>query len=56
MTKVIICKTIRNKFFLPLSSRNNLLNKKQILKSSFVSKSIRKLFFLIKKILKTKIK
>ena len=53
-TKVIICKTIRDKNFLPFSSRNIHLNKKEILKSSFVSKSLRKFFILIKNNFKNK--
>jgi len=53
-TKVIICKTIRDKNFLPFSSRNIHLNKKEILKSSFVSKSLKKFFILIKNNFKNK--
>ena len=53
-TRVVICKTVRNKYYLPYSSRNIHLNQKQILRSSFVSKSIRKLFYSIKKSFKNK--
>ena len=44
-TKIISCKTIRNKNQLPLSSRNNLLNNKSLKKSEKISK----LLFLFKK-------
>ena len=36
-TKIISCKTIRNKNKLPLSSRNNLLSKKYLKKSEKIS-------------------
>ena len=53
-TKVYICKTVRNKYELPFSSRNLRLNKRDILKASKVSKAIQKLFFSIKKSFKSK--
>ncbi len=53
-TKVFICKTVRNKSLLPFSSRNANLEKKQIIKASYVSKLINKLFNEIKKKYKNK--
>ena len=48
-TKVYICETVRSKYELPFSSRNLRLNKEDLLKASKVSRTIKKLFFLIKK-------
>ena len=42
-TKIISCKTVRNKNKLPLSSRNNLLNKNSIKKSEKISQTLLKL-------------
>lgn len=53
-TKVFICKTIRDRNYLPLSSRNNLLNKYDIKKASIVSKTLKKYYSLIKNNLKNK--
>ena len=39
-TKIIICNTVRNRNYLPLSSRNELLDKKEIFKSEKISKII----------------
>ena len=39
-TKIIICKTVRNKNHLPLSSRNRLLSKSDLIKSEKISKLI----------------
>ncbi len=52
--KICACKTIRQKNFLPLSSRNNLLRKSEINKASLISKQINKFYFLIKKDFKNK--
>jgi len=53
-TKVYICETVRSKYELPYSSRNARLNKNDFLKASKVSKTIKKLFFSIKKKFKNK--
>ena len=51
-TKVVPCKTIRDKNFLPYSSRNFLLKKNDLLKASKVSKKIKIFYHSIKKNLK----
>jgi len=48
-TKIIKCKTVRLNNLVPHSSRNSLLTKKDIYKSAFVSKSIHKFYFTLKK-------
>ena len=47
--KIIKCKTVRLNNLVPHSSRNSLLTKKDIYKSAFVSKSIHKFYFTLKK-------
>jgi len=46
---IISCKTVRNKNFLPLSSRNFLLSKKDIKQAAQISKYLFKLKFSLKK-------
>ena len=46
-SKIISCKTVRNKNYLAYSSRNFLLNKNEILKASRIIKKIKKLYNLI---------
>ena len=48
-TKVVMCKTIRDKNLLPYSSRNFLLKKNDLLKASNVSKKIKKFMYQVKK-------
>ena len=48
-TKIIKCKTVRSNNFLPYSSRNFLLTKKDIKKASFVSTAVYRYFISIKK-------
>ena len=48
-TKVIKCKTIRDRNFLPYSSRNFLLEKNYLLKASKISNKIKKFKYQIKK-------
>ena len=47
--KIIKCKTVRSNNFLPYSSRNFLLTKKDIKKASFVSTAVYRYFISIKK-------
>jgi pantoate--beta-alanine ligase len=54
-TKIIKCKTIRINNSLPCSSRNFLLSKNQLIKASFVSRTIFKFYLSIKKNFKNKI-
>ena len=49
-TKIVSCKTIRNKDKLALSSRNHLLNKQDLIKASKIAKEL----FNLKKFLKNK--
>ena len=49
ITKVIVCKTVRNKNHLPLSSRNTLLTNSDLIKSEKISKLIFNFKSLIKK-------
>ena len=49
-TNVILCKTIRDKNGLALSSRNKLLKKSEILKAQKIAKNLRKIKSNIKKI------
>ena len=49
-TKIVSCKTIRNKDKLALSSRNHLLNKQDLIKASKIAKEL----FNLKKLLKNK--
>ncbi|MDA7552158.1 pantoate--beta-alanine ligase [Candidatus Pelagibacter sp.] len=39
---IIKCKTVRNKDFLALSSRNNLLTKKELVKAAFIARNLYK--------------
>ena len=48
-TKIIKCKTVRSKNFLPYSSRNFHLSKKDIKKASYVSTAVYNYFISIKK-------
>ncbi len=48
-TKIIVCKTIRNKNYLPLSSRNKLLSKSSLIKSEKISKLMFNFKIMIKK-------
>ena len=48
-TKVIPCKTIREKCFFPYSSRNKLLNKKEISRGRKISSILRNFYLNIKK-------
>ena len=48
-TNVVACKTIRDKFFLPYSSRNKLLNKNCLNKARKISKILKQYYLSIKK-------
>jgi len=48
-TKIIICKTIRNKNYVALSTRNYLLSKKSINKASIISLKLKKFKILLTK-------
>tara|TARA_Y100001970_G_scaffold121341_1_gene150536 strand:+ start:582 stop:1391 length:810 start_codon:yes stop_codon:yes gene_type:complete len=48
-TKIITCKTIREKSFLPFSSRNTLLSAKDFEKASSISIILKDFYFLVKR-------
>ena len=53
-TKIIECKTIRDKKYLPYSSRNYKLSKKNLIIARNISTDLKKIFSLIKKNLRNR--